>query len=221
MRPHSRGGGHSIAPREVLRHTLAMQNFWNLSGGAMVLLLAASVVVLVEGFYLHKVGTNLASVCMQVSEKWQSAHPFKAEKYTGAAVEVNFKSENFPKAKNFKTAISDAVTKGPNFAGHYTVAEWGCGTTCQDHVVVDVQTGEIVATGIPSEVGLSYSIGSPLLIANPAKNIPKASELEESSLNELLSWTRLSRDYYAIEEQDGRASLNFLCTENLFDGEGL
>jgi len=34
------------------------------------------------------------------------------------------------KHRTFRTAITDAARKGPNFAGHYTVAEWGCGSGC-------------------------------------------------------------------------------------------
>ena len=195
-----------------------MQNFWNLSGGAVVLLLACSVVVLVEGFYLHKVGTNLGSVCVRVAEKWQSEHPSKNDKYTGAVATVDFKGSAFPEAKNFKTTIEKAVQSGSNFAGHFAIAEWGCGIACQDHAIVDVRSGTIVAMGIPSDAGVAYSIDSPILISNPHANIPNPSDLEKSSLADLIAWTRLSRDYYAIEEQNGRVSLNFLCTENLFDG---
>src|SRR6476620_2304120 len=36
----------------------------------------------------------------------------------------------------FRTAIREAAAKGPNFAGHYTIAEWGCGSGCMSSVVV-------------------------------------------------------------------------------------
>ena len=30
----------------------------------------------------------------------------------------------------FRTRIRKGAAKGPNFAGHYTIADWGCGTRC-------------------------------------------------------------------------------------------
>lgn len=34
-------------------------------------------------------------------------------------------------------------TKGPNYAGHYRVVNWGCGTGCLEMVVVDLETGRV------------------------------------------------------------------------------
>jgi len=45
----------------------------------------------------------------------------------------------------FRTQIREAAKKGPNFAGHYTVAEWGCGSGCVALAVVDAITGRIIA----------------------------------------------------------------------------
>jgi len=43
----------------------------------------------------------------------------------------------------FRTRIREAAANGPNFAGHYTIAKWGCGSACVSGVVVDAQTGKI------------------------------------------------------------------------------
>jgi hypothetical protein len=45
--------------------------------------------------------------------------------------------------RTFRTVITEAATKGPNFAGHYTVAEWGCGSGCMSLAVVDATTGKV------------------------------------------------------------------------------
>jgi hypothetical protein len=45
--------------------------------------------------------------------------------------------------RSFRTRIREAAAQGPNFAGHYTVAEWGCGAGCVSVVVVDAATGTI------------------------------------------------------------------------------
>ena len=46
--------------------------------------------------------------------------------------------------QEFRTAIREAVAKGPDFAGHYTIAEWGCGAGCVSMAVVDNATGRIL-----------------------------------------------------------------------------
>lgn len=83
---------------------------------------------------------------------------------------VNF--DTYPQARNFETAITEQAAKGPNFAGHYTIIEWGCGTNCQGHAIVDAETGEIALTGLVSNFGLAYQKGSELVIANPTSTIP-------------------------------------------------
>ena len=48
-----------------------------------------------------------------------------------------------PGQKTFRKVILDQVAHGPNFAGHYTLAQWGCGAGCVQLAVVDLKTGEI------------------------------------------------------------------------------
>jgi hypothetical protein len=45
--------------------------------------------------------------------------------------------------RRYRTMIRTGAPKGPNFAGHFTVVEWGCGGGCVAIVVVDAATGEI------------------------------------------------------------------------------
>jgi hypothetical protein len=61
-----------------------------------------------------------------------------------------------PKAKLYRTAIRKAVRRGPNFAGHYTVAGWGCGTECGVFVIVDDSTGKVYE---PPEISRSVDLG--------------------------------------------------------------
>lgn len=37
---------------------------------------------------------------------------------------------NTPGDRFFRTMIRKGAAKGPNFAGHHTIAVWGCGTSC-------------------------------------------------------------------------------------------
>jgi len=79
----------------------------------------------------------------------------------------------------FRTAIREAAAKGPNFAGHYTIAEWGCGSGCMSSVVVDAVSGKVFATpfrtlsmplpeseGGHEYQGAVYQLKSRLLIAD-------------------------------------------------------
>ncbi len=43
----------------------------------------------------------------------------------------------------FRTQIRTAAKKGPNFAGHYTIAEWGCGSACVSLAVIDAVSGRV------------------------------------------------------------------------------
>ena len=43
----------------------------------------------------------------------------------------------------FRTRIQEAAKDGVNFAGHYVVASWGCGTGCTQFVVLDAITGAV------------------------------------------------------------------------------
>lgn len=43
----------------------------------------------------------------------------------------------------FRTRLREDSRGGPNFAGHYTVVFWGCGTGCAQVAVVDARTGRV------------------------------------------------------------------------------
>jgi hypothetical protein len=45
--------------------------------------------------------------------------------------------------RTFRTAIRESAARGPNFAGRYTVAEWGCGAGCVSIVIVDASNGSV------------------------------------------------------------------------------
>ena len=43
----------------------------------------------------------------------------------------------------YRTRIREAAHDGPNFAGHFAIAEWGCGTGCSGFVIVDLISGAV------------------------------------------------------------------------------
>jgi len=61
-----------------------------------------------------------------------------------------------PLAQEHRTAIRNGAKHGPNFAGHYTVVDWGCGTSCGIYVIVDARTGTIYE---PPEISKGVDLG--------------------------------------------------------------
>jgi hypothetical protein len=47
------------------------------------------------------------------------------------------------KHKSYRTMIRRGAAKGPNFAGHYTIADWGCGTSCVSMAIIDAKDGRV------------------------------------------------------------------------------
>lgn len=68
----------------------------------------------------------------------------------------------------YRTAIRYHVENfGINFAGKYSIAEWGCGTTCSNGAVVDADTGHIYPLPEMMANGFDSRKNSRLLIQNP------------------------------------------------------
>ncbi len=108
------------------------------------------------------------------------------EIYSGRIAEPDFNSK--PEAATFRGAIRTAMSRGVNFAGHYVVAEWGCGTSCQDHAIIDAQSGEIIHYGLPSEYGaMARSTSSLLVLNNPQDEISQNYRQQPTEFYELKS----------------------------------
>jgi hypothetical protein len=85
------------------------------------------------------------------------------------------------KARDFRTQLRRQAPSGPNFAGRFTVAMWGCGAGCADLAIIDARTGEVRFAPFSSEDawkdghivcshGLDFEITSELLIAQGEVN---------------------------------------------------
>lgn len=140
--------------------------------------------------------------------------------YKGKPAKVDFSTN--PNARLFYTKITGDAAVGPNFAGHFTVSGWGCGTGCGGYSIVDSITGNIVEYAPVNEDSnsFSYDIDSRLLILNPKKiyEVCKGKTLEEIVKEDTCD-IQLPRTYYElVEEEDGSVWLNKLCTENALDG---
>jgi|GEM_PF-4408196 len=93
-------------------------------------------------------------------------HPVLAgDVYLRYPTPVDFTGQT--EAWTYRSFIRTSVARGVNYAGHYVVAEWGCGTNCQDHAIIDAKTGKIVMMGLKSNFSIDYRKDSTLLVVDP------------------------------------------------------
>jgi len=75
-----------------------------------------------------------------------------------------------PYFKQYRTRIREGAKHGPNFAGHYTFVEWGCGSACGTDVIVDALSGRIyqldqnISYCCIDEAGIHYRLNSTLVV---------------------------------------------------------
>src|SRR5713101_1231751 len=86
-----------------------------------------------------------------------------------------------PTQHEFRTVIRRGAMKGPNFAGHYTVAEWGCGSNCVVYAIIDAITGAVYDKGLPNPnegypCGLLYQRDSNLFVVEQSATIQSKCE---------------------------------------------
>ncbi len=112
----------------------------------------------------------LTTVQAQTAERPPQFEKFPVtQRYTGTPAPVNLNSD--PGARRFRTVLRNGAKQGPNFAGHYTVVMWGCGSSCQSIAIVDAKTGAVYMTGLTAEASAKYQTNSKLLIVNPPENL--------------------------------------------------
>lgn len=82
-------------------------------------------------------------------------------KFKDYSVTTIYRGKNAPLILNrdtrtFKTRLREALKGKPNFAGHYIVTSWGCGTGCQVGAVIDARNGKVY--WFPFSVGQNYEV---------------------------------------------------------------
>jgi len=77
--------------------------------------------------------------------------------------------------RRFRTMIRNGAREKPNFASHFIVASWGCGTDCELGAIIDARSGRVVmlpvVAGLPEDAGtesghFEYHLDSRLLVMN-------------------------------------------------------
>jgi hypothetical protein len=65
----------------------------------------------------------------------------------------------------FRTRIREGAAKGPNFAGHYALIQWGGGTGTGTFVLVDEKTGQIFFHVDPKQgIDFLFKLNSRLMV---------------------------------------------------------
>jgi hypothetical protein len=73
--------------------------------------------------------------------------------------------------QKFRSAISEEYKNDKSlFAGHYSLAYWGCGSPCQMSVIVDKRNGKIYDSPTAS-LGYKFQKNSRMLIVNPPDSL--------------------------------------------------
>jgi hypothetical protein len=63
--------------------------------------------------------------------------------------------------REYRTRIREGAKLPANFAGHYSIVGWGCGTSCSVFVVVDQKTGEVYDESPYDEIVSALKIDCP------------------------------------------------------------
>jgi hypothetical protein len=90
---------------------------------------------LITGFALCGVANSKAGQLPKFSQ-------FPAREYNrGPTGRVDLSD---PHAYSYRTRLREGAQQGANFAGHYRVVTWGCGTECETGAIIDAFTGHVV-----------------------------------------------------------------------------
>lgn len=72
-------------------------------------------------------------------------YPAKLEKVRNIKVDLSTRN-----ARMYRTNLRNAAKEGVNFAGHYVLTTWGCGTNCSESAIIDARNGKVT---FPRELG--------------------------------------------------------------------
>ncbi|MCA1565521.1 MAG: hypothetical protein LC803_07770 [Acidobacteria bacterium] len=113
-----------------------------LRGGALILFALATLAA--DALPQKRTRTGRRTVAVARAAKTSEPprfgdYPVK-EIYGGRVAPVVLDSK---RARMFRSRLREDSRQGVNFAGHYAVVFWGCGTGCAQVAVVDARTGKV------------------------------------------------------------------------------
>ncbi len=106
----------------------------------MKMKIIASILVLISA----SATTQIGGLDARNADKWKfELYPAAAD-FTGRPAEPILAT---PHEHLMRTQIRTQASQGPNFAGDFTIAKWGCGSPCVAFVIVDARSGIIYDPG--------------------------------------------------------------------------
>lgn len=85
--------------------------------------------------------------------------------WTGQAVTPDVHSN--PEARRYRTSVRETVAEGPNFADHFALVWWGCGSPCVRFLIVDLSTGRTYSNGEQLVTRPMFRRDSRLIVEDP------------------------------------------------------
>jgi hypothetical protein len=85
-------------------------------------------------------------VCMCAAPSFAQGGPapafgdYRAPVYKGRAAALKLTT---PQARGYRTRLREGARRAVNFAGHYKLHTWSCGTGCLQTAFIDAKTGEV------------------------------------------------------------------------------
>jgi hypothetical protein len=116
------------------------------------ILLLIAFVVLAPGAFSAADDDQSAIRPLDVPKDAPRFEDYPAQLYTGPNAAPDVQSE--PLSRRYRTQLRGWATEKPNFAGHYIVATWGCGTSCTQIAVIDAASGKVFH---PAGIRINYS----------------------------------------------------------------
>lgn len=88
------------------------------------------------------------------AQKTRSFAAYKAKVGSKTSKQPNLASHKA--ARTYRTNLRNAAREGVNFAGHFVVATWGCGTSCIESAIIDARTGKVFFPEVLQGVGAGF-----------------------------------------------------------------
>lgn len=106
-----------------------------------------------------------------------------------------------PAVKMYRTRLRDAAKQGVNFAGHYAMAEWGCGSSCVVLAAIDLRNGKV--TYFPATVSCDREKNCGARFRKDSRAVHVIGALnEEDSADRWYAWTGLVAEKPAEVQPD-------------------
>jgi hypothetical protein len=121
---------------------------------------------------------SVAILCSSLAALGQSSMSFR-----DYSVSLKFRGRpaaplhNTLNSRFYRTKIREAVENRPNFADHYTLAQWGCGSACVRFSIIDSKDGRVY--DFPSTVSWNDEEPSGVIFRRDSRAVHMVGQLDE------------------------------------------